>query len=243
MSRGPPAASPCRGRARCSQTRPCAQLGGGEPGMGATRSRLVRAGASPQQGLFNKIELFPSSMPPPCPGPGSAWAQRCRPRPQQGQEPQQSGLRGFHRAQQLRRGTRTAGCQGKTPMCKGGKPHPRGCGWEHPTRGSCPGDEPVPILQRGPCPAHHLCSTVIPKSELRPAGFCPISPFLAVQVVLEPLHPLPEVLLLEALRSEPERLRSQLGEEQRRERFLGAELRAGSLPDGERFDSQICGGL
>lgn len=162
--------------------------------MGATRSRLVRAGASPQQGLFNKIELFPSSMPPPCPGPGSAWAQRCRPRPQQGQEPQQSGLRGFHRVQQFRRGTRTVGCQGKTPMCKGGKPHPRGCGWEHPTRGSCPGDEPVPILQRGPCPAHHLCSTVIPKSELRPAGFCPISPFLAVQVVLEPLHPLPEVL-------------------------------------------------
>lgn len=133
--------------------------------------------------------------------------------------------------------------RGKPPCAKGEKPHPRGCGWEHPTRGSCPGDEPVPILQRGPCPAHHLCSTVIPKSELRPVGFCPISPFLAVQVVLEPLHPLPEVLLLEALRSEPERLRSQLGEEQRRERFLGAELRAGSLPDGERFDSQICGGL
>lgn len=119
MSRGPPAASPCRGRARCSQTRPCARLGGGEPGMGATRSLLVQAGASPQQGLFNKIELFPSSMPPPCPGPGSAWAQRCRPRPQQGQEPPQSGLRGFHRVQQFRQGTRTAGCQGKTPCAKG----------------------------------------------------------------------------------------------------------------------------
>lgn len=139
--------------------------------------------------------------------------------------------------------------RGKTTMCNGGKPHPHGCGWEHTTGqpgGSCPADEPVPILQRGPCPAHHLCSTVIPKSRLRPAGFCPISSFLTIQVVSGLLcrrFCCGVPALLQALQSEPERLCSQLGEEQRRERFLGAELRAGSLPDGERFDSQICGGL